>query len=107
LTCQSTNYFEAAADAAEAEAEAFFSIFFAEAEADAAAGAEAAAEAEALAEAEADGAAIWLAANAETANKDATRAAIKFFILYSSDRCYLERLDSNESLLITWLATAR
>jgi len=80
----STNYLDAAgAAAADASAEAFFAFFAfftffafgaeAEADAEAAAGAEAAAEAE--------GAEVWLAAKEETANRPATRAAIRFFIL--------------------------
>jgi hypothetical protein len=67
---------EAADAAAEADALAFlaFLAFLAGAEA---------AGAEAIAEPEAAGAAEWLAAKAEAANKPATRAAITFFMMSS------------------------
>jgi len=75
---------EADAEAAEASAEAFFAFFaflafFFGAEASAEA-----AGADAIAEPEADGAAMWLAAKAETENRPATRAAISLVILCPS-----------------------
>jgi len=75
---QATNYLEAAAEA-EAGAEAFL----AEAEAGAEAFFEAAAEAAEAAGAEAAAEADW--AKAETENRPAIRAAIRFFILNPSN----------------------
>jgi hypothetical protein len=83
LTQPGSNYLEADAEAAEASAFlaflAFLAFFF---------GAEASAEAagaDAIAEPEADGAAMWLAAKAETENRPATRAAISLVILCPSN----------------------
>jgi regulator of protease activity HflC (stomatin/prohibitin superfamily) len=75
-------YFEAEAEAADASAFFAFLCFLAFFGVDAEAEPEADI-AEAEAEPEADGAAMWLAAKAETENRPATRAAISLVILVS------------------------